>query len=125
MKRLFLVAVAALLVASPVFAQEKAAKSPAEKKMSATGAVTAVSDSSLTVKGKEGEWTFAIDKTTHVSVKGASKTTAAAKDSKAPLAITQYVKVGDTVLVAYHDAGGTKHAADVQVRSSSPAPAKK
>ena len=77
--------------------------------------------SSLTVKGKEGEWTFAIDKATHVSVKGASKTTAAAKDSKVPLAITQYVKVGDTVLVAYHEAGGAKHAADVQVRSSSPA----
>jgi hypothetical protein len=125
MKRFLLLAVAALLASSPVFAQEKAAKSAAEKKMNATGAVTAVSDTSLTVKGKEGEWTFAVDKSTHVAVKGASKATAAAKESKQPLAITQYVKVGDTVLVSYHETGGTKHAADVQVRSSNPTPAKK
>jgi hypothetical protein len=125
MKRFLLLAVAALLVSSPVFAQEKAAKSSADKKMNASGTVSAVSDNSLTVKAKEGEWTFTVDKSTHVAVKGATKATAAAKDAKQPLAITQYVKVGDTVTVAYHESGGTKHAADVTVRTSLPAPAKK
>ena len=124
MKRFLLFAVAALLAASPVFAQDKAAKSSADKKMTASGDVLAVSDTSMTVKGKDAEWTFAIDKTTHVSVKGASKTTAAAKDSKLPLVITQYVKVGDSVTVGYHEAGGVKHAADVNVRTSAPAPKK-
>ena len=120
MKRFLLLAVAALLAASPVFAQDKAAK-----KMSASGDVTAVSDTSMTVKGKDAEWTFTIDKTTRVSVKGASKTTAAAKDSKQPLVITQYVKVGDGVTVGYNEAAGVKHAAEVNVRTSTPAPAKK
>jgi type 1 fimbria pilin len=118
MKRLMLLALGALLVSGPVFAQDKA--KAADKTMSASGEVTAVTAKSLTVKGKTGEWTFDVDKSTHVSVSGASKKTAAAKDSKEPLEITQYVKVGDTVNVKYHDMGATKHAADVSVRSSAP-----
>ena len=51
------------------------------------------------------------------------KKTAAAKDAKEPLAITQYVKVGDSVSVKYHDMGATKHAAEVHVVNSSPAAA--
>src|SRR4051812_35717958 len=129
MKRLVMVVLGALLVCSPLAAQDKAAakgdKAGASKTMSASGSVTAVSDDSLTVKGKTGEWTFTVDKSTHVSVPGATKKTAAAKDAKEPLAITQYVKVGDTVSVKYHDMGATKHAADVTVRSSTPAAPKK
>jgi hypothetical protein len=113
-----LLALGALLVSGPVFAQDKA--KAADKTMSASGEVTAVTAKSLTVKGKTGEWTFDVDKSTHVSVSGASKKTAAAKDSKEPLEITQYVKVGDTVNVKYHDMGATKHAAVVSVRSSAP-----
>lgn len=125
MKRFLLLAVAALLASSPVFAQDKAAKPAAAKKMSASGTVSAVTESSLTVKGKDAEWSFVVDKTTHVGVKGATKATAAAKDAKQPLAITQYVKVGDSVTVAYHETGGAKHAADVMVRTSVPAAPKK
>ena len=117
MKRFLLLAVAALLISAPAFGQAKAS---ADKKMSASGTVSAVSANSLTVKGKDGEWTFAIDKSTHVGVKGATKKTAAAKDAKQPLAITQYVKVGDQVTVSYHEAGGAKHAADVFVRTTAP-----
>ena len=123
MKRLLLVALGAVLISAPAFAQAKADK--AEKTLSASGSVSAVSPSSLTVKGKTAEWTFAVDKSTHVSVAGATKKTAAAKDSKEPLEITQYVKVGDSVTVKYHDMGATKHAADVMVRNSTPAAKKK
>jgi hypothetical protein len=120
MKRLLLLTAVALLVSLPAFAQGSGAKASADKKMSASGTVSAVSDSSLTVKGKDGEWTFAIDKNTHVGVKGATKKTSAAKDAKQPLAITRYVKVGDNVTVSYHEAGGSKHAADVFVRTTAP-----
>ncbi len=122
MKRLLLLVLGGLLVSGPAFAQAKAA---ADKTLNANGTVSAVSANSLTVKGKSAEWTFAVDKSTHVSVSGASKKTAAAKESKEPLEITQYVKVGDTVSVKYHDMGATKHAADVVVRSSTPGAAKK
>ena len=61
--------------------------------------------------------TFAVDKETLVRVAGATRKTAALKDSKTPPAITEYVKVADYVTVKYHD-GATKHAADVLVRSS-------
>jgi hypothetical protein len=115
MKRLLVLALGVLLVSAPAFAQAKAGKT-----LNASGSVTAVTADSLTVKGKTAEWTFAVDKDTHVSVAGASKKTAALKDSKAAQVITEFVKVGDSVTVKYHD-GATKHAADVLVRSSVPA----
>lgn len=124
MKRVLMLVLGVMLVAGPAFAGQAKAKA-GSKTMSATGTVTAVTASSLTVKGKTGEWTFDVDKGTHVSVSGATKKTAAAKDSKEPLEITQYVKAGDAVTVKYHDMGATKHAADVLVRTSVPAPAKK
>jgi hypothetical protein len=117
MKRLMLLVLGGLLVSGSAFAQATAAKT-SEKTMTAAGSVTAVTADSLTVKGKSGEWTFAVDKDTHVGVAGATRKTAALKDNKVPAAITEYVKVGDSVTVKYHDAGATKHAVDVRVRSS-------
>lgn len=114
MKRLLVLALGVLLVSAPAFAQAKA------KTLNASGTVSAVTAESLTVKGKTAEWTFTVDKDTHVSVTGASKKTAALKDTKTAQAITEFVKVGDSVTVKYHD-GATKHAADVLVRSSVPA----
>ena len=126
MKRFLVLAVAALLASAPVFAQEKAAKPAAAKTMTATGTVSAVSDKSLTVKVKEADLAFTVDKDTYVKAKGATKATAAAKDAKQSLTITQYVKTGDSVTVTYHDLGSSKHAAEVLVRSSAaPAPPKK
>jgi hypothetical protein len=118
MKRLMLLVLGGLLVSSPVFAQAPAANTKAAAKtMTAAGLVTAVAADSLTVKAKGGDMTFAVDKETLVRVAGATRKTAALKDSKTPPAITEYVKVGDSVTVKYHD-GATKHAADVLVRSS-------
>lgn len=128
MKRLFLLFAAAILVAAPVFAQDKpapkATSGTASKTMNAAGTVSAVTADSLTVKGKSGEWTFAVDDKTHVSAHGASHKSSAMKDDKKPTQITDFVHVGDTVQVAYHDMGATKHAASVTVKGSNPTPKK-
>jgi predicted aconitase len=126
MKRVVGVFVGALLLSAlPVFAQAEkpkadAAKPSASKTMSATGTVSAVSADSLTVKGKTAEWTFAVDNATKVAARGASHKTEAMKDEKKSTQITDFVHVGDTVAVNYHDMGDKKHAASVTVRSSAP-----
>jgi hypothetical protein len=107
-----------LLLSAPVFAQEKAQKPASDKTLSATGVVSAVDAEWITVKAKGSEWKFAVDKATKVTAPGASRKTAALKDDKKPAQISEYVKVGDSVTVKYHDMGDKKHAADVIVRSS-------
>jgi len=133
MKKVLMLAVALLVAAAPAFAQgdkkaakaEKAAKPAAAKTMSASGTVSAVAADSLTVKGKDAEWTFTVDDKTNVQATGASHKTAAAKADNKPTPITDFVKVGDTVSVKYHDMGATKHAASVRVTGSKPAAAPK
>ena len=120
MKRLMMLFVAVLLAAAPAFAQDKASS----KTMSATGKVSAVTADSVTVKGKDAEWTFGVDKGTTVVAKGGSHKMAAMKADKKPTLITDFVAVGDDVSVKYHDMGATKHAATVTVRSAVP-PGKK
>lgn len=123
MKRALMFCVAALLVAGPAaaMAQEKPAKpaasekAAAKKMLSATGTVTAVSATSLTIKEKTGETTFVVDNDTKVTAVGAGRKTAALKTDKKPTPITEFVSVGDTVRVQYHDLGATKHAAAVRV----------
>src|SRR6266705_2958523 len=72
MKRVLSLFLGVLLLAAPGFAQaakgkaEKAAKPAAGKTLSAMGQVTAVAADSVAVKGKAGEWTFAVDKDTTV-----------------------------------------------------------
>ena len=120
MKRVMMLFVAVLLAAAPAFAQDKAAS----KTLSASGKVSAVTADSVTVKGKDAEWTFAVDKATTVVAKGGSHKMAAMKEDKKPAVITEFVTVGDDVAVKYHDMGATKHAATVTVRTAAP-PAKK
>jgi hypothetical protein len=120
MKRLMMLFVAVLLVAAPAFAQTKAAG----KTMTATGKVTAVTADSISVKGKDADWTFGVDNGTTVVAKGGSHKMAAMKADKKPTVVTEFVNVGDDVTVKYHDMGATKHAATVTVRSAT-APAKK
>jgi len=125
MKRLILLSLGVLLAAAPAFAQAKAADKPAGKAISATGKVSAITADSVTVKGKDGEWTFAVDKGTVVTAKGGSRKMAAMKADKKPTVITEFVSVGDDVSVKYHDMGATKHAVNVTVRVASAAGAKK
>jgi hypothetical protein len=131
MRRVIGVFVGALLLSAlPAFAQAdkpaakpEAPKADASKTMTANGTVSAVTADSLTVKGKDAEWTFAVDSTTKVQAKGASHKSDEMKDDKKPTQVTDFVKVGDTVSVRYHDTGDKKHAASVTVRGSAP-PAK-
>src|SRR5829696_3390083 len=129
MKRLFGILTGALLtIAVPALAhagqetktkpaaadeETKAKPAASAKTMSASGTVSAVSNDSLTVKGKTDEWTFAVDKSTTVKAKGATHKTAAMKADGKATAITDFVKTGDMVMVRYHDMGATKHAAAV------------
>src|SRR5258708_38426846 len=112
MKRVLPLFLGILLLAAPGFAAST---------MSAMGKVTAVSADSVTVKGKDAEGMFAVDKSTTVVAKGASHKMSALKADKKPTLITEFVNVGDDVTVKYHDMGATKHAATVTVKSASPA----
>jgi hypothetical protein len=118
MRRLFLFCLA-LFVMTPAWAlaQTAGASKPADPKkvLSAAGTVSAVSTTSISVKGKTEEWTFVVDKDTKVTGKGASHKTEALKDDKKPSVITEFVKVGDVVTVKYRDLGDSKVAADVRV----------
>jgi hypothetical protein len=139
MKRVFVLCVAGLLGLAPVCAlaqggaskpappaaKQPPPKPPAAKTLSAAGTVSAVTAASLTVKGAAAEWTFAVDNDTKVTARGASTKSAALKKDEKPTIITEYVKVGDTVTVTYHDMGATKHAATVRVtKSKTPPPPK-
>jgi hypothetical protein len=128
MRRVIGVFVGALLLSAlPAFAQadkpaaKPEAKAGAGKTMTTNGTVSAVTADSITVKGKEGDMTFAVDSATKVQAKGASHKSDAMKDEKKPTQVTDFVHVGDTVSVQYHEQGDKKHAASVTVRSSAPA----
>jgi hypothetical protein len=127
MKRLLPLFVGVLLVAAPVFAQDKPAKSEAKassgasKTMTAMGTVSAVAPDSVTVKTKDGEVTLAVDSKTAVTGHGASHKSAAMKGENKATQITDFVKVGDQVAVKYHDMGTMKHAASITVKNATPA----
>jgi hypothetical protein len=104
--------VAIAIVAVPAVA---GAGQGADKTMNATGTVSAVSPDSLTVKGKADTWTFMIDKATSVTAKGATHKSLALKADGKATVLTDFVKTGDTVMVAYHDMGAMKHAATINV----------
>jgi len=128
MKRVLSLVLGVLLLAAPGFAQAakgEKAKPAASKTLSASGKVSAVTTDSVTVKGKDAEWTFSVDKATTVVAKGGSHKMAAMKADKKPTVITEFVSVGDDVTVKYHDMGTMKHAATVTVKSGMPAPPKK
>jgi hypothetical protein len=111
--------IALLMVAVPATAlaeltgaaQDKSGK---PKTVDAIGAVTAVTPSSLTVKGKNAEWTFTIDKETNVTAKGATTKSLELRAEGKSTKLTDFVKVGDQVTVNYYD-GATKLAATIRV----------
>lgn len=92
-----------------------AAAVAAPKAQSTTGVVSAISGSSLTIKGKDGETTFAVDSKTTVSGSGVG--TAGRKISEAgeKPTISALVHEGDTVTVTSHEMNGTKTASVVRI----------
>ena len=110
MRRLVgVLAALALVVATSAITHAQA------KTMNASGTVSAVSNDSVTVKGKTESWTFMIDKDTSVTAKGATHKSLALKADGKSSVLTEYVKMGDTVSVAYHDMAGKMHAATINV----------
>jgi hypothetical protein len=86
---------------------------PAPAAKSATGTVKAVSATSLTVSGAGGkDMAFTVDASTRVVGQGAGT---AARAGGGRIAITEVVKNGDNVRVAYDDAGGGMKATEVRV----------
>ena len=118
MRRLFgllvAVAVAAVMGSGVSYAQ-------AAKTMNAAGTVSAVTTDSLTVKKGTDEWKFMIDKDTSVVAKGATHKSLALKADGKATTLTDFVKAGDNVTVAYHEMGGMKHAATINVTNPAPA----
>ena len=86
----------------------------------ARGQVTAVTDSSLTVKTAESTMTFVVSRDTHVEAKGAStrKRQSANAGKEANIKITDYLKAGSAVLVSYREAGGQNQAVNIRPISS-------
>ncbi len=118
------------LAAAPAAAQP--AKAPAAKgaqaaqaepTKTATGTITSISGSSVTVKTASGDLTFAIDQKTRVIEPGAgTKTRAAQAEGKPGLPVTDVLKTGQAVEVKYHETG--MHAASIRTMASVPAGAK-
>jgi hypothetical protein len=116
MRRLVGVLTVALAIAAvPSFAS---AQTAAAKTMNAQGTVSAVSPESITVKGKTDTMTFMIDKETSVTAKGATHKSLALKQDGKSTVLTDFVKAGDTVTIAYHDMGSMKHAARINVTTA-------
>jgi hypothetical protein len=90
----------------------------AGKTMNATGVVSAVTPSSIAVKVKAEDVKFTVDKDTTVTAKGATHKSLAMKADGKATVLTDFVKAGDTVTIAYHDMGTMKHAATINVTSA-------
>ena len=78
----------------------------------ASGKVTSITASALTVNRDGHDVTFAVDAATKVSAQGAG-TASRAAGGRIP--ITDLVGKGDTVSVLYRDAGGTMNASQVRI----------
>jgi hypothetical protein len=116
MKRLIaMLGCAVLLAAAPPGAMAQGTKT-------VKGTVTAVGADSITVKVGGKDMTFAVDGKTHVVAPGGSTKTREAKaEGKAGPMLTDVVKIGQAVEVAYHEQG--MHAATIQAIVEKPAPA--
>lgn len=85
------------------------------------GEVTALTPDSITVKVGDRDMTFKVDKTTSVTARGAGTATREARaEGKTGVALTEIVKRGQAVEVAYHESG--MHAASIRVLPSPPGP---
>jgi hypothetical protein len=92
-----------------------AGAAPAPKAQTATGVVSAVSGSSLTIKGKAGDVTFTVDPKTTVTGTGIGTAARKMGEAGAKPTIPDLVHEGDSVSVTYHDMDGTKRASVVRI----------
>jgi hypothetical protein len=90
------------------------------KTMNIRGVVSAVTPTSIAIKEKAEELKFVVDKDTAVTAKGATHKSLAMKADGKSTMLTDFVKTGDTVTIAYHDMGNMKHAATINVLTAPP-----
>ena len=111
---------AAPAVAQPAKPEQGAAKGEATK--TATGTITAISGSSVTVKTSTGDMTFNIDQKTRVIERGGgTKNRAAQAEGKTGAAANDLLKTGENVEVKYHETG--MHVASIRQIAVVAAPA--
>jgi hypothetical protein len=108
-------AIAEVAAAHSAPAAAAAPAAPAAKAQTAAGVVSAVSGSSLTIKGKSGDVTFTVDNKTTVSGTGIGTAARKMTEAGAKPTITDLVHDGDSVSVTYHDVDGAKHASVVRI----------
>jgi hypothetical protein len=109
-------AIAAAPAPSAPKSEASKGENPAKPKaMTATGVVSAVTGSSMTVKEKSGDATFSVDSKTVVSGTGLGTAGRKLMEAGGKPTLGDFVKDGDSVTVTYHDEGGTKTASTVRV----------
>jgi hypothetical protein len=81
----------------------------------ANGVVTAVTSSSLSIKGSGGESTYTIDEKTRVVGRGVGTKSDELKKAGEKAQISTFVRTGDSVTVTYTEEGGTRRASEVRV----------
>lgn len=112
MKRTLMHLGVAALVA--VFLAAVANASPGEAKW-VRGKVTALGADSVTVKVRDKEWKFTVDKSTLVVARGAGTRAQAAKEEGKPgPKLSEVVKVGDGIEVRYKEEAGAMHASEIR-----------
>jgi len=99
----------------PSAPKSEAAAAPKPKAMTATGVVSAVTGSSLTVKEKTGDATFSVDSKTVVMGKGLGTAGKKLMEAGGKPTLGDFLKDGDTVSVTYHDMNGAKTASTVRI----------
>jgi hypothetical protein len=82
---------------------------------SASGTVSEVSGSSVTIKSGSETQTFAIDKDTVIQGEGVGTLSRKLKEAGKGLTAPDAIAVGDTVTVRFHDMGSSKHAAEISI----------
>ena len=85
------------------------------KTVTTTGVVTAVSDSSLAIKGDAGDLRFVIDPKTKIVGSGLGTKSREAQKAGEKTTAADFVRAGDTVSVRYTENEGAKRASEVRV----------
>jgi len=110
-KRLVVLGLGALIVgvfAVPAHAQIKEAR----------GTVTAVTDSTLSMKAGAEQLTFVVDSETHLDVRTAQRDLQQAQAGKPSPRVNNFFEAGQVVLVRYREEKGRNHALDISRVSS-------
>jgi hypothetical protein len=90
--------------AMPVSAQTKEAR----------GTVSAVTDSTMTVKAGAQELTFYVDGETHLEVRRAARDVQGAQPGNPSARVNSFFEVGNPVLVRYREEKGRNHALNIE-----------